>query len=288
MILFGGSEIKSIPGIAKVMFGGREIWPFALPDGYTRLPYVQLSSLIDTGQKTTRDTIIEARVYPVNTTAAYLWYSDSSSSGSTNTTAYFSSSGNWRFGNRTGSIANANHAGKWNEFKQSREGVWCNGTQLLTYSSMSAFTSSANLRFGASSTNANPSGVQGICPDGWHVPSNAEWIQLGNYVTSQSGYACNNGNAKALASRMGWDWSSGTCYPGNNPTANNTTGFSALPAGMYAGRTYYFGKEARFWTTTTNSSSGTAYFYRISYNSTVLNSAVDFQDEGYSVRCVRN
>lgn len=141
---------------------------------------------------------------------------------------------------------------------------------------------------GASSTNANPSGVQGICPNGWHVPSNAEWVQLGNYVTSQSGYACNNGNAKALASRMGWNWSSGTCHPGNNPTANNATGFSALPAGVYVGSTRYFGEEARFWTTTTNSSSATAYFYRISYNSTVLNSTVDFQSDGYSVRCVRN
>ena len=28
---------------------------------------------------------------------------------------------------------------------------------------------------GSSQSNESPSGVQGICPDGWHVPSNAEW-----------------------------------------------------------------------------------------------------------------
>ena len=62
---------------------------------------------------------------------------------------------------------------------------------------------------GAASSNSNPSGVQGICPDGWHVPSHAEWLQLFNYVSNQSGYMCskNNGSssyAKALAAPTGW------------------------------------------------------------------------------------
>ena len=30
---------------------------------------------------------------------------------------------------------------------------------------------------GSLSSSANPSGVQGICPDGWHVPSDAEWTE---------------------------------------------------------------------------------------------------------------
>ena len=37
----------------------------------------------------------------------------------------------------------------------------------------------------SSSSDANPSGVQGICPTGWHVPSDEEWKQLTNYVSSQ-------------------------------------------------------------------------------------------------------
>ena len=34
---------------------------------------------------------------------------------------------------------------------------------------------------GGTSSSANPSGVQGVCPDGWHVPSYAEWMQLNDY-----------------------------------------------------------------------------------------------------------
>ena len=35
---------------------------------------------------------------------------------------------------------------------------------------------------GASSSSANPSGVQGVCPTGWHLPSNAEWTELTDYL----------------------------------------------------------------------------------------------------------
>ena len=35
---------------------------------------------------------------------------------------------------------------------------------------------------GASSSEENPSGVQGLCPDGWHLPSDLEWKQLVEFV----------------------------------------------------------------------------------------------------------
>ncbi|MCX6301493.1 MAG: hypothetical protein NTW82_04865 [Bacteroidia bacterium] len=34
---------------------------------------------------------------------------------------------------------------------------------------------------GALNSTANPSGVQGACPAGWHLLSNAEWAQLETY-----------------------------------------------------------------------------------------------------------
>ena len=74
-----------------------------------------------------------------------------------------------------------------------------------------------------SSSKNNPSGVQGICPRGWHVPSEAEWKQLIEYVASQDKYFC-NGQAgyisKALASKEGWcpmgDYDD-DCRVGNDP-----------------------------------------------------------------------
>ena len=87
---------------------------------------------------------------------------------------------------------------------------------------------------GAAASDSNPSGVQGICPTGWHVPSLVEWEQLFNYVGEQSEYICGGNSfniAKALASTTGWKNSSDDCDPGNNPMENNATGFSALLAG---------------------------------------------------------
>jgi uncharacterized protein (TIGR02145 family) len=100
---------------------------------------------------------------------------------------------------------------------------------------------------GAYSSNATPSGVQGICPNGWHVPSDNEWSNLETYVASQPAYQCNGTNiAKALASKTGWTGDPTTCTPLNNPSTNNATGFSATPAGYWNGSFKGFGETASF------------------------------------------
>lgn len=126
------------------------------PSGYTLLQYVTLKNkLIDTGEKTTLGTQIDAKIHVTSATsvATYLWYSDSNSSGTSNTTAYCSSSGNWRFNGKALSVANVTYVGAAHVFKQNKEGMWLDGTKKGTYSSPSSFTSSANLRFGSSSAN---------------------------------------------------------------------------------------------------------------------------------------
>ena len=89
----------------------------------------------------------------------------------------------------------------------------------------------------SASSQANPSGVQGICPNGWHVPSDAEWNELEDYVSNHpSQYFSNNCQsvAKALASTTDWSSSgTGSCLVGNITSSNNTTGFNALPTGYY-------------------------------------------------------
>ena len=144
---------------------------------------------------------------------------------------------------------------------------------------------------GASSSAANPSGVQGICPDGWHVPSDAEWIQLTNYMKTQPEYTA-SGNvdhlAKALAATWGWNSSSNMDVPGNNPSANNATGFSALPAGYYNGRYYYFCNNAYFWSATERNDENTFYLsLYCSYAGVMYEDNGDKYD-GFSVRCVRD
>jgi uncharacterized protein (TIGR02145 family) len=100
---------------------------------------------------------------------------------------------------------------------------------------------------GSSSSSANPSDVQGVCPAGWHVPSDAEWTQLVDYVVAQ-GYPNEdvvNGTGNALkscrqvSSPLGED-----CNTSDHPRWNahdthygtDAFGFSGLPGGHRAPR----------------------------------------------------
>lgn len=142
----------------------------------------------------------------------------------------------------------------------------------------------------ASSSNNNPSGVQGICPNGWHVPSIVEWVNLGNYVRSQAQYLCNNNSekiAKALASTMGWISSTTTCDAGNIPTTNNATGFSAFPVGYFNNGNNSLGLETNFWSATEGGSDA-AYKYGISYNNGDVSFSYGNKYEGHPVRCLRD
>lgn len=146
---------------------------------------------------------------------------------------------------------------------------------------------------GANSSSANPSRVQGVCPNGWHVPSDAEWSQLTDYCSSQTEYVCSgNGDniAKALAADHDWiDWnnSAGECEVGNDLSANNITGFSALPAGYYRGGYNSFTYSANFWSATVASSSN-AYSRYLIYCYTGVYRGSHYKASGFSVRCVRD
>jgi uncharacterized protein (TIGR02145 family) len=143
---------------------------------------------------------------------------------------------------------------------------------------------------GSSSSTTNPSGVQGICPTGWHVPSDEEWTQLINYVSSHTQYQCNNSSeniAKALASTTGWYSITTACAVGNNLSTNNAVGFSAFPAGSYYNYSRNFGSYANFWSATEYNGYGV---YGRSLGGSYANVSRDLPNKnyGYSVRCVRD
>jgi len=62
---------------------------------------------------------------------------------------------------------------------------------------------------------------QGICPTGWHIPSNDDWEDLIDYVEGENG--CDDCAAKYLKSKSGWN-------SGGN--GNDKYEFSALPGGL--------------------------------------------------------
>ena len=144
----------------------------------------------------------------------------------------------------------------------------------------------------SASSTSNPSGVQGICPTGWHVPSDAEWTQLTDYVSSQSQYVCGGDNTqigKALAGTTGWATNTSTitnpCAVENTPSNNNATGFSAVPAGVVTGTYQGFGYGSYFLSATEYSTSDA---FSLSIGGAYAPHSHEPKSCGRSVRCIKD
>ncbi|PLX07288.1 MAG: hypothetical protein C0596_11790 [Marinilabiliales bacterium] len=175
-----------------------------------------------------------------------------------------------------------------------------NGTSIVAakatsnyndYGVLYNFMAATGGNFGGSTT--NPSGIQGACPSGWHLPSQSEWDQMFNYLNATPQYLCdgtNNNIAKSLASASDWTSDATNCAVGNNQITNNSTQFNALPAGMmYYGSSNFqnINGNAYFWTTNYMTAPW-AYNVMLSYNSPNKGMYDPQKANGYSVRCVRD
>lgn len=132
---------------------------------------------------------------------------------------------------------------------------------------------------GQASSAAAPSGVRGICPEGWHLPSDAEWTTMQTFV-DPAGTAI---GAK-LKSTMGWN-SSRTV----RGSGSDDYGFRALPGGYYSAATdsFYSVKiSAGWWTATQNDASATWYRYISNKKGTMSRASVS--NYWFTVRCVKD
>ena len=127
---------------------------------------------------------------------------------------------------------------------------------------------------GSGKTCTLPAKVQGICPTGWHLPSQTEWNALFTAVGGQSTAG------KVLKSQSGW-------Y--NNGNGTDAFGFSALPAGgrYYGGYFHGEGDDASFWCSTEDGSSSVCnvdlyYFSEDAYP------FYELKYYGSSVRCLKD
>ncbi len=119
---------------------------------------------------------------------------------------------------------------------------------------------------------------QGVCPNGWHLPSDAEWTELENYISS-NGHSETVGTA--LKSKSGWN---------SNSNGTDNYGFNALPGGYRYyndGSFYNVGKYGGWWSSTKEGSSG-AYYRDLFYFSSNISKNVVNKLSGFSVRCVKN
>ena len=130
-----------------------------------------------------------------------------------------------------------------------------------------------------------PGAVQGVCPDGWHLPSKVEYDTLIDYVIANY-----TSSQKALASTTGWASSYSAYSPGYQPSTNNASGFCAYPTGTTLSNEG-FGESTAFWTATLHHSNS---YSTCSYTLVVRNNSMQPYNSWFSVndklpvRCIRN
>jgi len=144
--------------------------------------------------------------------------------------------------------------------------------RLYNWATAMALDASCN-----SSTCASQVGTKhrGICPSGWHIPSDAEWTILTNYV----GGASTAG--KYLKATSGWNSS------GNG---QDTYGFSALPGGdgYSNGGFYNVGLDGYWWSATEYYAFNAYHRNMDNYYENVDRVNNDKYDNLYSVRCLQD
>lgn len=142
------------------------------------------------------------------------------------------------------------------------------------------------------SSSLNPSGIRGICPDGWHIPSDEEWNELERFLgmseydinlwgLNSRGGDCLIGNL--LRSTYGWE-----LRQEYESQGYDSFGFNILPSGerSYVNLGYYeMNRAAYYWTATLHSTQ--AYYRSFSPDRFNMRSYV-YNEIGFSVRCVKD
>ena len=143
---------------------------------------------------------------------------------------------------------------------------------------------------GEEASNENPSGIQGIAPPDWHIPSKAEWFELieflgGQYYSYPSFHYINAGKRLKEAGTEHWN-------TGN--TGDNESGFTALGGGAFINIDYYQFLKCGYYRSCTTEEHWTGFIIPIRFVLYANSNKVYFEDgsnwsvDAFSVRCVKN
>lgn len=143
---------------------------------------------------------------------------------------------------------------------------------------------------GNPSSDQNPSRLQGVCPEGWHIPSDSEWKELEMFLgmteAAIDSVGLRGGNQGSKLASSESFWLNG--YLDSNPDFGSS-GFNAQPGGgrRYNGTFGHKGDNANFWTSTaySNTRAWGRHIYS-SYSS--VHRYYNVKSNGFSVRCVKD
>jgi uncharacterized protein (TIGR02145 family) len=144
----------------------------------------------------------------------------------------------------------------------------------LTYGGLYRWEEAMNY---ATTSNGLPSGVQGICPQGWHLPSDTEWVSM-EYGLFGINFA--GGYMKERSTRH---WLT------PNTGADNYSGFTALGAGnRTAGGGFSNLTTITYYWSSTEFNLTDAKYHSVRYNLSSVTISNLNKSNGVSVRCVKD
>ena len=127
-------------------------------------------------------------------------------------------------------------------------------------------------------------GVRGICPYGWHIPTDGEWTELTTYL---GGTTVAGGKMKSTGTL---ELGTGLWYAPNTG-ATNQSGFTGLPGGSREPAGSYFNglhSDGFFWSSSRHFTN-LVWYRGLGFNSAAMDrSDSTTGDDGFSVRCVRD
>ena len=131
--------------------------------------------------------------------------------------------------------------------------------------------------------------IKKLAPKGWHVPSDAEWDTLQNYLIANGynwdGTTTQNRIAKTMTAQTDWQTHTTLGAPGNDLSKNNKSGFSALPSGCrYDSGIFDFVGEGGHWWSATEFDVSSAYGHSLYYDYVLLSRFNIRKSCGFSVR----
>lgn len=131
--------------------------------------------------------------------------------------------------------------------------------------------------------------TQGICPSGWHIPTDFEWKTLEGTVDTQYGIGDPEWDGtgwrgydagERLKSTSGWN---------NNGNGTDVFGFTALPGGYrYTSGSFSTLGENGYWWSSTEYSSSHAWPRRLLYSHSEVRRYYEYEPIGLSVRCLKD
>jgi uncharacterized protein (TIGR02145 family) len=159
-----------------------------------------------------------------------------------------------------------------------------------TYGGLYQWAEAVQYQNGASNTTSpNPAfsgNARGLCPSGWHIPSDQEFCTLSKFIdatTNCTAFGTSSSTAGGALKSTSGLWTS------PNTGATNSSGFSAQPGGFRnsSGPFYNLGLNTYIWSSSEFSSTNAVY-RNLDYNNLPIYRYNLGKNRGFSARCIQD